>query len=288
MLSYGRAPLAEVFLTEDALDRPEPVYPLDLTFCPQCCLVQLAEVVPPDLLYNDDYVYYSSVSPALVDHFARSARSIIASKNLGPRSRVVEVASNDGYMLQVFAERGIDVLGIDPARGPARAAERAGIPTECAFFELELARRLVAEHGCADVVLANNVLNLVPDPNDFVAAVHTLMKPDGLAVLEVPYVADLIDRCEFDTVFHQNVSYFSMIVLDRLFRRHGLQVNHVEKVPTFGGSLRVFVERTQRPAPAVGDLLAQEGRRGVDTMAYYQDFADRAAHVRRALRALLE
>lgn len=288
ILDYGRIPLAEVLLGEDELDRDEPTFPLRLAVCPNCTLVQLLETVPPEVVYGEDYPYYSSVLQGLLDHFTTSAKQLIEDRNLGPEHLVIEAASNDGYMLKVFADSGIQVLGVDPAGGPARAAIEAGVPTLVEFFDLELAQRLAKEGRRADVLLANNVLNLVPDLDGFAEGVDTLMKPDGVAVLEFPYVGDLIDRCEFDTVFHQNLSYFSLTAVDRLFRRYGLHANRVERWPMLGGSLRVFIERADAVDSSVRDLLAQEHDKGMDAMDYYRDFAAQADDIRTRLRSILE
>ena len=288
ILEYGPTPLAEVLLTEDQLGQTDPEFPMDLAVCPDCTLVQLVETVPPEMVYRDDYPYYSSVSQYLLDHFTTSAEALIRSRGLGPDHLVIEAASNDGYMLKVFADRDIQVLGIDPAGGPARAAEAAGVPTLIEFFELDLARRLADEGRRADVFLANNVLNLVPDLDGFAEGTRLLLNPGGVAVLELPYAGDLIPHCEFDTVFHQNLSYFSMTALDRLFRRHGLYANDVQQWPMLGGSLRVFLEHEDRPSDAVRDLLAAERDQGMDTLDFYRGFAPRAEAIRSTLKSMIE
>jgi hypothetical protein len=287
ILSLGRPPLADVLLTREELDQPDASFPLDLLFCPQCALVQIAETVPPELLYRGDYPYYTSVSDFLLEHFGGSAERIIESRRLGPQSLVVEAASNDGYMLRKFVERGIPVLGIDPACGPAEAAEKAGVPTLCEFFDRGLAERLRAEGRRADVLLGNNVLNLTTDLPDFISGVRTLLEDDGLGVFEVPYLVDLVDKCAFDSVFHQNVFYFSLAALDRLFRAHGLFVNDVERIPTLGGSLRLFVEPRARPTDRAERFLDEEAAAGVPSIEYYRDFADRVEAVREKLLALV-
>ena len=287
ILALGTTPLADALLTEAQLGGAEPMAPLDLAFCPGCTLVQITETVSPEILFGRDYPYFSSVSPSLVEHFHRSAWSIIESRRLGPESFVLEVASNDGYMLKNFIARGIPVLGIDPAQGPARAAQAAGVPTICTFFGRELARRLRDEGRLADVVLANNVLAHVPDLNGLVEGVRLAMKDGGVAVIEAPYVVDLIDHCEFDTIYHQHLCYFSVTALDRLFRRHLLFLNDVVRVPIHGGSLRLFVEPHERARPAVESLLAEEAARGVASSAFYAHFARRVAAIRTALIELL-
>jgi SAM-dependent methyltransferase len=287
VISFGKTPLADVLLDEADLDEPEERYPLEIAFCEDCALLQLAESVDPAILYGGDYPYYSMVSPALVAHFERSARSIMASRPLGEDSLVVEAASNDGYMLQFFAREGIGVLGVDPARGPAAEAERNGVPTLVDYFGFDLAERLVAEHKRADVLLGNNVLNLVEDPNDFAQAVAMLLAPDGVAVIEVPYAVATIDQGAFDNIFHQNVNYFTATAADRLFSRNGLSLNDIEQVPTFGGSLRLFVERERHVSERARALLAAEAEAGVSDISYYEDFAARAEATRDHLNALL-
>lgn len=287
ILAFGTTPLADRLLTAEQRDAPEFSVPLTLVFCHTCALAQIRETVDPAILFYAEYPYFSSVSPALLRHFAASADAIMAARPLNADSLVVEAASNDGYMLKNFAARGIPVLGIDPAQAPATAAREAGIPTLITFFGRELAQQLRAEGRRADVFLANNVLAHVPDLNGFVAGMGILLKDDGTAVIEVPYVVDLVDHGEFDTIYHQHLCYFSVTALDRLFRRHGLFLNRVARLPIHGGSLRLFVEPFERVDASVTQLLAQEADRRVDAIAYYADFAGRVDHVRRALPALL-
>ena len=287
ILSFGRTPLADGLLTEAQLSQPEITAPLELVFCQACSLVQITESVPPEILFCRDYPYFSSVSPALLKHFGDSAEELIESRKLGPQSLVAEAASNDGYMLANFHRRGIPVLGIDPADGPAKAAQEKGIPTLCTFFGLELARGLRDEGKTADLFLANNVLAHVPDLNGFVAGIHALLKPSGVAVIECPYLVDLVEHCEFDTIYHQHLCYFSVTALDRLFRRHSLYLNGVRRTTIHGGSLRLFVEPVENPQESVRDLLAEEKRLGVDGYAYYADFASRVNKARESLVTLL-
>jgi SAM-dependent methyltransferase len=281
ILDLGATPLADRLLTEAQLEQPEFFVPLKVVFCPKCALMQITETVDPEVLFGDDYPYYSSVSPALMNHFTRSAEHLIESRGLGRRSLVIEAASNDGYMLRTFVDRGIPVLGIDPAKGPARVAQEKGVSTLNAFFSLQLARRLSAAGLRADVFLANNVLAHVADLNGFVAGFALLLKPDGVAVIEVPYVLDLIEHCEFDTIYHQHLCYFSVTALDHLFRRHGLFLNKVQQTAIHGGSLRLFVEKTDSVGDSVCALLDKEQQLGADRGAYYRDFAAR-------VRALVE
>ena len=289
ILSFGDTPLADRLLREDQLRKPEITAPLDLVFCPACSLAQITVSVSPDILFREEYPYFSSVSKELLQHFGSSAREIIAGRTLQEDSLVVEAASNDGYMLKNFVERGIPVLGIDPAQGPARAALEAGIPTLNTFFTKQLALDLREKEGKqADVFLANNVLAHVPDLNGFVEGIRVLLKATGVAVIEVPYVVDLVDHCEFDTIYHQHLCYFSVTALDRLFRSHGLFLNDVRRVPIHGGSLRLFLEPRESVGNTVRSLLESEKHRKVDRIDYYRDFAARVAHIRDSLLALMK
>lgn len=287
VISFGYTPLADGLLTKDQLDQPEYTAPLDLAFCPDCGLVQITESVPPEILFGRDYPYFSSVSPSLLRHFGDSAQAIMQSRTLTSESLVIEAASNDGYMLKNFVEKGISVLGIDPASGPAEAALKSGVPTLNTFFTQELAEKLSGEGKKADVFLANNVLAHVPDLNGFVTGVSTLLKDDGVAVIEAPYVVDLVDHCEFDTIYHQHLCYFSVTALDRLFRRHSLYLNHIERLKIHGGSLRLFVEKSEAVQESVKSLLAEEAKRKVDRLDYYQEFSDRIEQVKNALLDIL-
>lgn len=287
ILDYGRTPLADRLLTSDQLKEPGLTAPLELVFCPGCKLVQITESVSPEILFFKDYPYFSSVSPALLEHFRNSAMAIIQSRKLTSNNLVIEAASNDGYMLRNFVEKDIPVLGIDPARGPAETANKAGIPTLCTFFDRDLAGKLKKEGRMADVFLANNVLAHVPDLNGFVEGIKILLKDTGVAVMEVHYVAALVDHLEFDTVYHQHLCYFSVTALDNLFRKHGLYLNNVERIPTYGGSLRLFVEHYENAGDSVRSLLAEESRKGVDKIDYYLNFAGQAHEMKDSLIKLL-
>ncbi|NEO91203.1 MAG: class I SAM-dependent methyltransferase [Moorea sp. SIO3G5] len=287
IISFGYTPLADGLLTKDQLDQPEYTAPLDLAFSPSSGLVQITESVPPEILFCRDYPYFSSVSKSLLKHFGDSAKAIIESRQLNSNSLVIEAASNDGYMLKKFVEKGIPVLGIDPASGPAEAAQKAGIPTLCTFFTKDLAIELQSQGRKADVFLANNVLAHVPDLNGFVAGIGVLLKETGVAVIEVPYVVDLVDHCEFDTIYHQHLCYFSVTALDRLFRKHGLFLNDIQRTPIHGGSLRLFVEPKEQVKESVKSLLAEEVARGVDRIDYYRDFANRVQEIKLSLLDIL-
>lgn len=288
ILSLGRTPLADALLTKDQLGLPELTVPLDWVFCSHCSLVQITESVSPEILFCRDYPYYSSVSKALLQHFGESAKELIESRKLNSDSLVIEAASNDGYMLKNFVERGISVLGIDPAKGPAQAAQEAGIPTLCMFFSKDLARQLREEEGReADVFLANNVLAHVPNLNGFVQGIRLMLKKTGVAVIEVPYVVDLVENCEFDTIYHQHLCYFSVTALDKLFRRQDLFLNDIKRIPIHGGSLRLFVEPRQAVRETVRLLLEKEANKRIGQVSYYLDFADRVQEIKRSLMDLL-
>jgi SAM-dependent methyltransferase len=287
VLDLGRTPLADRLVSAARLDEPEPVFPLQVAFCPQCSLLQILETVPPEVLFCEDYPYYSSFSDALLRHSRENVLDLVARRGLGPDSLAVELASNDGYLLKNYVEAGIPVLGIDPAEGPARAAEKIGVPTLNTFFTADLARQLVAEGRRADVVHGNNVLAHVADTNGFVGGIATLLKDTGVAVIEVPYVKDLIDHREFDTIYHEHLCYFSVTALDRLFRRHGLYLNEVKRLAIHGGSLRLYVEKVERVGASVRHLLQLEADERVDRIDFYRDFARRVEQLKSELLVLL-
>lgn len=287
ILAFGETPLADRLVNKDQLDLPELTAPLTLAFCPDCTLVQILETVKPEILFGQEYPYFSSVSQTLLEHSRKNALELIESRGLDKNSLVVEPASNDGYMLRNFAEHGIPVLGIDPAKGPAEAARSAGIPTMNTFFSKELAETLRAEGKQADVMIANNVLAHVADTRGFVEAFAILLKDGGVAVMEMPYVIDLIDKTEFDTIYHQHLCYFSVTALDRLFRQHNLYLNDVRRLPIHGGSLRLYVEKSENPSQTVKDMLRDEQAIGADRLEYYCAFADRVREIKRGLNEML-
>lgn len=287
VLDLGRTPLADRLVTAAQLGEPEPRYPLQVAFCPQCSLLQILETVPPEVLFCEDYPYYSSFSDALLRHSRDNVLDLIARRKLGPGSLAVELASNDGYLLKNYVEAGIAVLGIDPAEGPARAAEKVGVPTLNRFFTADLASQLAKEGRRADVIHGNNVLAHVADTNGFVSGIATLLKERGVAVIEVPYVKDLIDHREFDTIYHEHLCYFSVTALDHLFRRHGLFLNEVKRLPIHGGSLRLYVEKIERVGDSVKGLLRLEADDRVDRIDFYRDFARRVEQLKIDLSTLL-
>jgi SAM-dependent methyltransferase len=287
ILSLGKTPLADGLLTREQLAQPEAKFPLNVAVCADCSLMQIRETVSPELLYCRDYPYYSSFTPELLEHSRRNALRLMESRRLTGESQVVEVASNDGYLLRNFVEHGIPVLGIDPAEGPARAATEAGINTLCTFFSRNLALQLKEDGVQADVIIANNVLAHVPDQNNLVQGIRELLKEDGVAVIEAPYARDLIDRCEFDTIYHEHHCYFTVTSARRLFDRNGLFLNHVEHLPIHGGSLRLYAGRRREPSEALLAYLREEAEVGLDRLDYYQDFAVHVENIRTSLLAML-
>lgn len=287
ILSFGRTPLADRLLVAAELAAADVTAPLDLVLCQACGLVQITETVAPEVLFGGDYPYFSSVSSTLLEHARANAEELIARLHLDASSLVVEIASNDGYLLRNFVARGVPVLGIDPAEAPARAAIAAGVPTLNTFFGRALARALCDQGRMADLILANNVLAHVADLNGLVEGIALLLKPGGMAVLEMPYLADLIAQGEFDTIYHQHLCYFSVGALDRLFRRHGLYLNDVRRLAIHGGSLRLFVGHAEQDAPMLRRLLAQEQALGLDRIEGYGRFVRGAAALRDRLAGLL-
>ena len=286
-LDLGQTPLADRLLTKEQLEQPEPRFPLEVAFCPNCSLVQILETVPPEVLFCDSYPYYSSFSPSLLQHSKDNVIDLIKSRKLNSNSFVVELASNDGYLLQNYMERGIPCLGIDPADGPANAAVKKGVSTLCTFFNKGLAKELRDEGRSADVIHANNVLAHVADTNGFVEGIGILLKEHGRAVIEVPYLKDLIDHCEFDTIYHEHLCYFSVTASDHLFRRHSLYLNEVRPIAIHGGSLRLYVGKKETVGDSVKSFLADEATLGIDRLDYYRDFAVRVRKVKDSLLDLL-
>jgi SAM-dependent methyltransferase len=272
ILDLGETPLADRLLTKEQLVQPEFFAPLRLMFCPNCALVQIDTTVNAEILFGDDYPYFSSVSPALREHFRLSAEHLIETRRLRGESLVIEAASNDGYLLRHFAARQIPVLGIDPAKGPVSAAIANGVDTLHDFFTLDLARELHGQGKNADVFLANNVLAHVADLRGFVDGIALLLKDDGVAVIEVPYLLDLIEHVEFDTIYHQHLCYFSVTALDHLFRAHGLFLNGLERTAIHGGSLRMFVEKKEHPNETVIGTLQHEKKVGAGRVEFYANF----------------
>jgi len=289
VVDLGLSPLCETLIRPDQLEQMEPFYPLHVRLCERCGLAQIPEFVPPAEIFGE-YAYYSSYSSSWVEHARRYVEMVVARAGLDDRSFVVELASNDGYLLQHFLPLGIPVLGVEPAANVAEAARARGVPTLTAFFGLELATQLVADRGRADLVIGNNVLAQVPDLNDFVAGVAALLAPGGLATFEVPHLLRLLERVEYDTIYHEHFSYFSLRSLREVFAAHGLELADVEEIETHGGSLRVYVRHPARglpPAASVERVLGAERSFGLETHEPYLRFAEEVRESKRALLDLL-
>nr|BFE56499.1 class I SAM-dependent methyltransferase [Dactylosporangium thailandense] len=286
VLDLGTQPLANAY-RRPADARPEPRYPLGLLLCDRCALVQLSGHVDPRVMF-DDYPYFSSYSETMVAAMRELAGRVTAERKLGPGDLVVDVGSNDGYLLRHYRKLGVRVLGIDPARNITTTAVAAGIPTLEAYFGTAAAAETRAAYGPAAVIHANNVMAHVPDVNDFTAGVALLLADDGVLVVESPYVVDLVTGCEFDTIYHEHVFYYSMTSMTALLRRHSLTVTDVEHLPVHGGTLRYTIRRAPAAeSPEVGRLLDREANAGIAGPAYYRALDDRICHVRARLLGLL-
>jgi hypothetical protein len=289
VLDLGSTPLANALLTDSQVAQPEPRFPLKLVLCRNCSLIQITETVRPEVLFRR-YLYFSSFSDTTLQHARDVARQTIHSRKLGSKSLVVEIASNDGYLLQYYQQGGVPVLGIEPAENVAHSARDREIPTLCEFFDQRLAQKLCANGLQADVIHANNVLAHVEDLLGFVTGLSVLMKESGVAIIEVPYVKDLIDGVEFDTIYHEHLCYFSLTALNHLCTSHGLVIEDVERLGIHGGSLRIFVRRQEsgaQPQPAVSTILDQERDWGVRDLCFYQSFGSKVQSLRERLLKLL-
>ncbi len=289
----GMSPLCETILAPGQLNLMEPFYPLHVWVCEECLLVQVEEYVAPEAIFHSAYPYYSSFSSSWLRHAETYVERMCSELALGPDSRVVEVGSNDGYLLQYFIARGIPAVGIEPARNVAEEAERRGVPTRMLFFGEEVARQLVDEGVGADLLLGNNVLAQVPDLNSFMAGAKILLRPGGLLTMEFPHLLRLVERNQFDTIYHEHFSYFSLLAAERIFAAHGLVICDVEELASHGGSLRVYARRAEDLVgpvrPTVGAVRAVEEAAGLRRMEYYTAFDERARQTkRRLLRFLID
>ena len=289
MVDLGMSPLCESFRRPEERDSMEPFFPLHALVCEHCLLVQLKEYVTPDHIFTE-YAYFSSYSTSWVAHAKAYCHGIAQRLGLGANSLVVELASNDGYLLQHFLPMGIPVLGVEPAANVAAVAKGKGIPTLVEFFGVALAERMVAEGQAADLIAGNNVLAQVPDLNDFVGGIRILLKPEGVCTLEFPHLERLIAENQFDTIYHEHFSYFSFHTILRMAEKHRLKVIDVEELRTHGGSLRVHlarIESTRPVAPAVTALQAREEAAGVRDMRTYEAFAEKVKRTKRRLLSFL-
>ncbi|MEZ5996690.1 MAG: class I SAM-dependent methyltransferase [Hyphomonadaceae bacterium] len=290
LVDLGKSPLCETFLDSRQIDMMEPFFPLHVLVCDECWLVQLKEYVAADGIFTDHYPYYSSFSTSWVEHARRYCEMIAKRRNLGPGNLVVEIACNDGYLLQHFPPLGVtNILGVEPTANTAEVAAGKGIPVTVDFFGVRLAQKIAAEKGKADLILGNNVLAHVPDLNDFVGGVKLLLSEGGVATFEFPHLQNLIEQNQFDTIYHEHFCYFSAIAIDAIAKRHGLTFFDVEEIPTHGGSLRVYLchEGKEEVTQAVRDLIAREERLGYKTVALYSDYEEKVKATKRKLLAFL-
>lgn len=289
-VDLGMSPLCESYLSAEQLNQMEPFYPLHVYVCEQCWLVQLEEFVSPEHIFTE-YAYFSSYSDSWLKHASDYTDMIAERLGLGPHSHVIELASNDGYLLQYMVAKGIPALGIEPAANVARVAVEKGVPTLVRFFGVQLARELAVKGKHADLMLGNNVLAQVPDINDFVGGMKILLKPQGVITMEFPHLMRLMEENQFDTIYHEHFSYFSWIAAERIFAAHGLTLFDVEEISTHGGSLRIYARHSEdagKPISARAQALKRrELAAGLDTLAAYARFAEQVKETKRKLLEFL-
>jgi SAM-dependent methyltransferase len=291
-VDLGSAPLSNAFLRVDDLDKPETYYPLQVMLCQECFLVQLPAFESPQTIFSE-YPYFSSYSDTWLDHVDRFAANVVKTLDLNASSFVVEIGSNDGCLLAAFQRRGVPVLGIEPARNVAARAIETGVQTIAKFFTRALALEITSQHARPDLVVANNVLAQVPELNDFVAGLRALLAPRGVLSIEVPHLVNLVAETQFDTIYHEHFSYFCLTTVARLLRRHGLAVFDVEKLPTHGGSLRIFAAHSRDTSKVrsgrVDELEREEAEGGYLTLEAATAFAERVVAAKRSfLRFLID
>lgn len=291
LVDLGTAPPSNAYLTEADLKKPEKWYPLRVLVCTDCWLVQTEDYAGREELFNEDYAYFSSVSSSWLAHAKQYVESVVDRFELSANSLVVEIAANDGYLLQYVQERSIPCYGVEPTASTAGAAREKGIDIVETFFGVDLAVRLAEERGQADLVVANNVLAHVPDINDFVLGVSKLLKPSGIATFEFPHLLNLIEQRQFDTIYHEHYSYLSLTAVNRIFAANGLEILDVEEIPTHGGSLRVFAQRQHAKFYAISSsvdaLLQKESDRGLLNAEYYAGFQEKVSRVKDDFLAFL-
>ena len=289
ILLLGYLPLANALVSAEEINALEKRYPLELVFCPKCSLVQITETVDPKILFGK-YLYFSSYSETMLQHSKTLVDNLVKREGLSKNNFVVEIASNDGYLLQFLKPHSIPVLGIEPAVNIAQIAEEKGIPTLCQFFNAETALKLKEERKEADVIIGLNVLAHVADLNSFVEGVRILLKPTGTAVFEFPYVKDMIDRNEFDTIYHEHLCYYSLTSAKKLFNYHKLMITDVERISIHGGSLRIYVQHDSigKSESMVQSLLAEEREWGVNGQTFYESFTDKVLNLKKESLRLLK
>lgn len=278
------SPASNSFLTEDQLNEPETFYPLKVYTCSNCFLVQIREYKKSESIFDDQYVYFSSYSSSWLHHAKKYTEKMISRFGFNANSHVVEIASNDGYLLQYFRERNVPVLGIEPTANTASVAIKKGIETITEFFGTELAQKLSSQGKKADLLLGNNVLAHVPDIIDFVRGMKILLKDDGVITMEFPHLMQLVDNNQFDTIYHEHFSYLSFYTVKQIFEAEGLELFDVEEIPTHGGSLRIYAKNKEDNSKTISEnvdlLLEKERTKGMNTLAYYDDFEQKALHVK--------
>ena len=283
-IDLGHSPASNSFLTKEQLNEPETYFPLKVFTCDRCFLVQVDEYKKSDAIFNDEYVYFSSYSSSWLKHAKAYTENMTSRFGYNSQSLVVELASNDGYLLQYFQEKNIPVLGIEPTANTAEVAIKKGIRTVVDFFGVRLARQLVAEGTKADLLLGNNVLAHVPDIVDFVAGMKLLLKTDGVITMEFPHLMQLVSQNQFDTIYHEHFSYLSFHTVTNIFSSQGLEMFDVEELPTHGGSLRIYARHksvgSNPVMQSVTDLLSREAALGLNQIAYYNDFQKRAFNLK--------
>lgn len=289
-VDLGMSPLSNAFISQEKLDRAEKFYPLHAYVCDNCFLVQLEAFESPEEIFSD-YVYFSSYSDSWLLHSKNYVELVTERFKLNQQSLVIEIASNDGYLLQYFKEKQIPVLGIEPAENVALVAEEKGIPSLVKFFGVETAKELVSEGKQADLLLGNNVLAHVPDINDFVAGMKIILKPDGILTMEFPHLLQLIEKNQFDTIYHEHFSYLSFLTVERVFAHHGLTLFDVEEIPTHGGSLRIYGKHQEEEKLAISDrvtkLKEKEIKAGLDKIETYLEFDRKTKAIKRQLLSFL-
>ena len=288
VLDLGNQPLANNLLNPEDLGKDEPHFPLRIFVCPKCWMIQITNTVPPVDLFSD-YLYFSSFSDTMLQHAREAVHEHINDFGLNGQSHVVEIASNDGYLLKNFVAVDVPCLGIEPAQNIATVAQDAGVETICNFFTKSLAEKQANSGRKADLILGNNVFAHVPDTNDFVAGLAALLKEDGRVAIEFPYAVELFKGVEFDTIYHEHVFYFSLLALQPLFARHGLEIFRVKRLPIHGGSLRIYAghEGHHPIDDSVRNLLAEEKEHGLNRLDYYATFEDRVKKIRKDLQDAL-
>jgi len=290
LVDLGMSPLCESYVSAEKANHMEAFYPLHVYVCEKCYLAQLEQYVSVEEIFNE-YAYFSSYSDSWLAHAKRYTEAMIERLRLDKSSTVMELASNDGYLLQYFVQKGVRAIGVEPAANVAAVAEKKGVPTVVKFFGRETAKELVGQYGTVDLLVGNNVLAQVPDINDFVGGMKTMLKPNGIVTMEFPHLMRLMAENQFDTIYHEHFSYFSYIAADKIFEHHGLTLFDVEELPTHGGSLRIYARRTEARGMPETDRSAQMKRRerdaGFDRIETYRNFEEQVKETKRKVLAFL-